>query len=85
MVEVVLLGFSSSMDDIRSCNILLGDKNDNVEVPGVGEIPLKLFLKDYLGFEYDFLGVVAVAHVAWAVLFSFVFAYGIKFLNFQRR
>ncbi|XP_049354854.1 pleiotropic drug resistance protein 2-like [Solanum verrucosum] len=64
---------------------LVGDKNDNVEVPGVGEIPLKLFLKDYLGFEYDFLGVVAVAHVAWAVLFSFVFAYGIKFLNFQRR
>ncbi|KAL3369578.1 hypothetical protein AABB24_010094 [Solanum stoloniferum] len=64
---------------------LVGDKNDNVEVPGVGEIPLKLFLKDYLGFEYDFLGVVAVAHVAWAVLFSFVFAYGIKFLNFQRK
>ncbi|KAG5607800.1 hypothetical protein H5410_029292 [Solanum commersonii] len=64
---------------------LVGDKNDNVEVPGVGEIPLKLFLKEYLGFEYDFLGVVAVAHVAWAVLFSFVFAYGIKFLNFQRR
>ncbi|KAK4717280.1 hypothetical protein R3W88_015618 [Solanum pinnatisectum] len=64
---------------------LLGDKNDNVEVPGIGEIPLKLFLKDNLGFEYDFLGAVAVAHVAWAVLFSFVFAYGIKFLNFQRR
>lgn len=64
---------------------IVGDKNDNVEVPGIGEIPLKLFLKDNLGFEFDFLGVVAVAHVAWAVLFSCVFAYGIKFLNFQRR
>ncbi|KAJ8542268.1 hypothetical protein K7X08_017134 [Anisodus acutangulus] len=63
----------------------VGDKKDNVEVPGVGEIPLKLYLKEYLGFEYDFLGVVSVAHVAWAVLFCFVFAYGIKFLNFQRR
>ncbi|XP_060212522.1 pleiotropic drug resistance protein 2-like [Lycium barbarum] len=63
----------------------VGDNNDNVEVPGVGEIPLKLYLKEYLGFEYDFLGVVAVAHVAWAVLFCFVFAYGIKFLNFQKR
>ncbi|KAK4353408.1 hypothetical protein RND71_028926 [Anisodus tanguticus] len=60
----------------------VGDRKDNVEVPGVGEIPLKLYLKEYLGFEYDFLGVVAVA---WAVLFFFVFAYGIKFLNFQRR
>ncbi|XP_049354855.1 pleiotropic drug resistance protein 2-like [Solanum verrucosum] len=63
----------------------VGDKDDNIEVPGVGEIPLKLFLKEYLGFEYEFLGVVAVAHVAWVVLFCFVFAYGIKFLNFQRR
>ncbi|MCD7447230.1 Pleiotropic drug resistance protein 2 [Datura stramonium] len=63
----------------------VGDKNDNVEVPGIGEIPLKLYLKDYFGFEYDFLGVVAVVHVAWAVLFCFVFAYAIKFLNFQRR
>ncbi|KAK4353409.1 hypothetical protein RND71_028927 [Anisodus tanguticus] len=63
----------------------VGDKNDNVEVPGVGEIPLKLLLKEYLGFEYDFLGVVAVAHVAWVVLFCFIFACGIKFLNFQRR
>ncbi|KAF3628286.1 ABC transporter G family member 39 [Capsicum annuum] len=63
----------------------VGDRNDSVEVPGIGEIPLKLFLQEYLGFEYDFLGFVAVAHVAWVVLFCFVFAYAIKFLNFQRR
>ncbi|CAN4105847.1 unnamed protein product [Withania somnifera] len=63
----------------------VGDKIDNVEVPGVGKVPLNLFLKEYLGFEDDFLGVVAVAHIAWVVLFCFVFAYAIKFLNFQRR
>ncbi|KAJ9695170.1 hypothetical protein PVL29_010586 [Vitis rotundifolia] len=63
----------------------VGDKNALLEVPGSGNVPLKLFLKESLGFEYDFLPAVAVAHVVWVVLFFFVFAYGIKFLNFQRR
>ncbi|KAK3015866.1 hypothetical protein RJ639_006554 [Escallonia herrerae] len=44
-----------------------------------------LFLKDYLGYDYDFLIPVVLAHVGWVLLFFFVFAYGIKFLNFQRR
>ncbi|KAM7532289.1 hypothetical protein LguiB_035699 [Lonicera macranthoides] len=63
----------------------VGDKTDAVEVPGQGSIPLNQYLKSFLGFDYDFLGYVALAHVAWALLFCFVFAYGIKFLNFQRR
>ena len=41
------------------------------------------FLKDYLGF--DFLVPVVLAHVGWVLIFFFVFAYGIKYLNFQRR
>lgn len=63
----------------------VGDKNAALEVPGVGNLPLKTFLKDGWGFDYDFLPAVAVAHVGWVLLFFFVFAYGIKFLNFQRR
>ncbi|KAL6336669.1 hypothetical protein AAG906_035983 [Vitis piasezkii] len=63
----------------------VGDKNALLEVPGSGNVPLKLFLKESLGFEYDFLPAVAVAHVVWVALFFFVFAYGIRFLNFQRR
>ena len=43
------------------------------------------FLKDYLGFEHDFLVPVVLAHVGWVLIFFFVFAYGIKYLNFQRR
>lgn len=43
------------------------------------------FLKDNLGYDHDFLFPVVLAHVAWVLLFFFVFAYGIKFLNFQRR
>ncbi|KAG2682930.1 hypothetical protein I3760_10G006800 [Carya illinoinensis] len=63
----------------------VGDKDSVLEVPGVGEVPLKLFLKQSLGFDYNFLPAVAVAHLGWVLLFFSVFAYGIKFLNFQRR
>ncbi|PON42823.1 ABC-2 type transporter [Parasponia andersonii] len=64
----------------------LGDKDANLEVPGVGTgVPLKMFLKESLGFDYDFLPAVAFAHLGWVLLFLFVFSYGIKFLNFQKR
>lgn len=63
----------------------VGDKDTDLEIPGAGTAPLKDFLKQYLGFEYSFLPTVAVVHVAWCILFSLVFACGIKFLNFQRR
>lgn len=63
----------------------VGDKDADLLIPGIGSIPLKIFLKEDLGFEYDFIPVVAAVHVAWVVVFVLVFAYGIKFLNFQRR
>ncbi|KAJ9540247.1 hypothetical protein OSB04_026753 [Centaurea solstitialis] len=62
-----------------------GENESLVVVPGQNSVTVKEFIKDFLGFEYDFLGYVALAHVGWAVLFCFVFAYGIKFLNYQRR
>lgn len=43
------------------------------------------FLKRYFGFRHDFLGPVAAAMVGFTVLFAFVFAFSIKFFNFQRR
>ncbi|KAK7396652.1 hypothetical protein VNO78_17807 [Psophocarpus tetragonolobus] len=63
----------------------LGDKNAELEIPGAGRMGLKEFLKQNLGFEYDFLPVVAAAHIGWVLLFLFVFAYAIKFFNFQKR
>jgi len=63
----------------------LGDRNAILEIPGNGNMELKKFLKLNFDFEYDFLPVVAVVHVGWVLLFLFVFAYGIKFLNFQKR
>ncbi|KAI3442852.1 uncharacterized protein J3R85_000545 [Psidium guajava] len=63
----------------------VGDKSGSLEIPGASDMPVKQFLKRALGFDYDFLPFVAVAHIAWVLLFFLVFAYGIKFLNFQRR
>ncbi|XP_045828646.1 pleiotropic drug resistance protein 2-like [Trifolium pratense] len=63
----------------------LGDKETLIEVPGAGTISVKSYLNEQMGFEYDFLGVVAVAHIVFVLVFLFVFAYGIKVLNFQKR
>lgn len=43
------------------------------------------FLDSYFGFKHDFLGVVAVMVVVFAVFFAFMFALAIKVLNFQKR
>ncbi|EFJ25271.1 ATP-binding cassette transporter [Selaginella moellendorffii] len=48
-------------------------------------VPVQEFLRDYFGYEHDFLGVVAGVHVALVVTIAVVFGLCIKFLNFQRR
>ncbi|XP_065870872.1 pleiotropic drug resistance protein 2-like isoform X2 [Euphorbia lathyris] len=64
----------------------VGNIDDEIHIAG-SPVPIlvKDFLKEGFGFEYDFLGAVAAAHIAFVLLFMFVFAYGIKFLNFQKR
>ncbi|PON48574.1 ABC transporter-like [Trema orientale] len=63
----------------------VGDKKTLLEIPGAAPKAVDEFLKEFLGFDYDFLVYVVLAHVGWVLLFFLVFAYGIKFLNFQRR
>ncbi|KAL2326679.1 hypothetical protein Fmac_025737 [Flemingia macrophylla] len=63
----------------------VGDNDSPVEVPGFRPMTVKDYLERQLGFQHDFLGVVALTHVAFGLLFLLVFAYGIKFLNFQKR
>ncbi|XP_027084053.1 pleiotropic drug resistance protein 2 [Coffea arabica] len=64
----------------------IADRTTGIEVPGSDtKVPINQFLKEYLGYDHDFLIPVVFAHVGWVLLFFFVFAYGIKFLNFQRR
>ncbi|KAI3962225.1 hypothetical protein MKX01_030775, partial [Papaver californicum] len=64
----------------------IGDKTNELLVPGLLINPtVKSFLKDIFGFEYDFLKWVVIAHIGFVLAFFFVFAYGIKNINFQRR
>ncbi|XP_050231262.1 ABC transporter G family member 39-like isoform X2 [Mercurialis annua] len=63
----------------------LGNMETLVEVPGAANVSVKQFLKQSFGFEHSFLPVVAVMHIVWILIFFFVFAYGIKFFNFQKR
>ncbi|PON66387.1 ABC type transporter protein [Parasponia andersonii] len=46
---------------------------------------VEAYLRRYFGFRHDFLDVVAVVHVSFALLFGFIFAYSIKAFNFQNR
>ncbi|KAF0898593.1 hypothetical protein E2562_008178 [Oryza meyeriana var. granulata] len=43
------------------------------------------FVSDYFGFRHDFLWVVAMVHVVFAVTFAFLFSFAIMKFNFQRR
>ncbi|KAL7223454.1 hypothetical protein ACSBR1_024989 [Camellia fascicularis] len=63
----------------------VGDKTSPLTLTDGSGTTVKEFLKSNMGFDYDFLIPVVFAHVGWVLLFFFVFAYGIKFLNFQRR
>ncbi|KAL4195313.1 hypothetical protein AMTRI_Chr05g72720 [Amborella trichopoda] len=64
-----------------------GDVHTNLEVVDSTTTTqtVAAFVSDYFGFEHDFLGVVAAVIVGFPVLFAFIFAFSIKFLNFQKR
>ncbi|KAJ0075263.1 hypothetical protein Patl1_34349 [Pistacia atlantica] len=58
-----------------------GDIEDKLDT---GET-VKQFWDDFFGYKHDFLGLVAVVVILFTVLFAFVFALGVKMLNFQKR
>ncbi|XP_030522373.1 pleiotropic drug resistance protein 2-like [Rhodamnia argentea] len=63
----------------------IGDNKTPIALDGLPSMQVNEFLKESLGFDHSFLVPVALAHIGWVLGFFFVFAYGIKFLNFQRR
>ncbi|XP_076882997.1 ABC transporter G family member 39-like [Bidens hawaiensis] len=63
----------------------IGEDTYMVEVLGAGNMTVKGFIKEGLGYEYGLLPVVAIAHAGWILVFFFVFVFAIKFLNFQHR
>ncbi|KAG6487497.1 pleiotropic drug resistance protein 2-like [Zingiber officinale] len=63
----------------------LGKKGGTVQIPGEHDKPLTEYLKDNLGYEYSFVKWAALTNLGFVIMFFFVFAYSIKFLNFQKR
>lgn len=78
------MGFSGLLDNLWPTS-QVGNLKKLIEVPEDSPTPVNVLLKTSIGFEYDFLGAVAAAHIGFVLLFLFTFAYGIKYLNFQRR
>ncbi|TVU35261.1 hypothetical protein EJB05_17140, partial [Eragrostis curvula] len=62
-----------------------GDVEDLIKVPGQPDQQARLFIKDYFGYDPDFMGVVAAVLAGFAVLFASLYAYCIKTFNFQQR
>ncbi|GLU22294.1 hypothetical protein SLE2022_383820 [Rubroshorea leprosula] len=63
-----------------------GDDENTIEVGGIVPNPtVKWYLKHHFGFDSDFMGPVAAVLVGFSVLFAFLFAFGIKKMNFQVR
>ncbi|KAJ3670858.1 hypothetical protein LUZ60_008284 [Juncus effusus] len=58
-----------------------GDVTDKLE----NGMTVAEFTKVYFGYDHNFLGVVAVIVVAFAVFFAFLFGFAIQRINFQKR
>lgn len=43
------------------------------------------FMKNYYGYEYNFLWVVSLTLIAFSLFFVFIYAFSVKILNFQKR
>nr|CAB3483711.1 unnamed protein product [Digitaria exilis] len=63
----------------------LGDRTEQILVPGVGEQTVREFLQGYLGLQDRYFDLVTCLHLAIIGLFAFLFFLAIKHLNFQRR
>ncbi|XP_020088222.1 ABC transporter G family member 42-like [Ananas comosus] len=63
-----------------------GDLEDTINVPGQPQPQqIKEYIRHHFGYHTDFIGVVAIVLVGFAVFFAFMFAFCIKKLNFQQR
>ncbi|RID63518.1 hypothetical protein BRARA_E02519 [Brassica rapa] len=63
-----------------------GDQEDTIKVPGMTEDPtIKWYIENHYGYDPNFMGSIAAVLVGFTVFFAFMFAFGIKMLNFQQR
>ncbi|XP_024970012.1 ABC transporter G family member 35-like [Cynara cardunculus var. scolymus] len=62
------------------------DADNPIFVPGMAtDPPMTWYIKDYYGFELDFMGPVAAVLIGFCVFFAFLYATFLRTLNFQMR
>ncbi|KAH7442213.1 hypothetical protein KP509_03G077000 [Ceratopteris richardii] len=62
-----------------------GDVNDRLSMMNGNMTTVQMYVEEHLGYEHDFLSVVAIVLVGFSVFFAFMYALCIKHLNFQQR
>lgn len=63
----------------------LGDVTTTFEAPGFTNSSVQDYLHSYFGYKHSMVGVCAAVLIGFCAVFWLVFAFSIKFLNFQRR
>lgn len=61
----------------------LGDVETVMEAPNA--VPVKDYIEDFFGYNHDWLGYIAAVLIGFCLLFWSVFAFSIKYFNFQKR
>ncbi|XP_023641554.1 ABC transporter G family member 29 [Capsella rubella] len=63
-----------------------GDVEDTIKVPGMATDPtIKWYIESNYGYDADFMVPIATVLVGFTLFFAFMFAFGIRTLNFQQR
>ncbi|XP_024402862.1 ABC transporter G family member 31 isoform X2 [Physcomitrium patens] len=63
----------------------LGDITTIIEAPGFDNVTVKDYLESYLGYRHSMVGFCAAVLIGFNAAFWLVFAFSIKWFNFQRR
>ncbi|KAK6773429.1 hypothetical protein RDI58_028667 [Solanum bulbocastanum] len=86
VVNLVLLDLPGGMDCLRVHCLTICDVEGTIKVPGMSIDPkIKDNLIDHFGYNPNFMGLVSILLVSFAVFFAFMYSFSIKTLNFLRR
>uniref|UniRef100_A0A2C9UZ79 ABC transporter domain-containing protein n=2 Tax=Manihot esculenta TaxID=3983 RepID=A0A2C9UZ79_MANES len=62
------------------------DVEDTIKAPGIVPDPtVKWYIKNHFGFDPNFMGQVTAVLIGFSLFFAFLYAFCIRFLNFQNR
>ncbi|PKA64631.1 Pleiotropic drug resistance protein 12 [Apostasia shenzhenica] len=62
-----------------------GDMNDIIKVPGQEDQRIRDYVMNHYGFRNDYQGIMIAVLMSYAILFSFMYTYCIRYKNFQKR